>query len=89
MSDINKYTFEIVGLSDDAHDIPLRMPKKLKGVEISTLHGNIEDAEQSAMSMTHSLIKELDSAFTMDGTKKIKLKLKSVDPTWEIEHGKK
>jgi len=56
MADISKYTFEIVGLFDDSHDIPMAMPKELKGVEVSTLHGNIEDAEQSAMSITHSLI---------------------------------
>ena len=89
MLDVTKYTFEIVGLFDDAHDIPMRMPEELKGVEVSTLNGNIEDAEQTAMSITHSLIEELDPSFKMDGTKKIKVKLKSVDPNWGIEHDKK
>jgi hypothetical protein len=59
-----KWTFEIQGVFDDAHDIPLTIPEKLKGVEISTLTAYYERAVQSAMSRyealrAHSVVKQI------------------------------
>jgi len=82
MKDFAKYTFEIVAITDDKHDITMVVPDEIKehviGVSI-TSEGDHYHASQYADLKAKELIRAFAPDYNFDHTKKIKLKLKEID----------